>query len=428
MKKCACLCFTLLVILVSAIYLPILYEKVFFKQIKKTHLFYSPVSRDFILKEKFTGPVPEQALKNSVDHHTGIAYQKADNTYVSRRQFEKHLPFIFYKNMEIWGLLPLELGGRKFDKQTIKKNRRVMELKSIDIIDRRPFTPFWPLLESNPGQARLVFPDDRFRMTPTAMEFINADTNRKDKALTKTFTNALKDCGFIFPVQSINGKFTVLKPFDEGIFMVDAKFSVFHVKRINGKPEIIKTPIDTRLKTRFIKISENRQKQYYGLLLTHTGQLNLLSYDNYKLIPLPLIHYDPDCMDIKLIFNPLFCTAVYSDQTMIRALAMDRDFTIIKKFSHTMSRARVTLAKQVYHTLFPFCIYFDTENSGFLSMQVQSEGKYALLGLIVCLGIFFSKTMLGRKKPPGLWKTALVATTGIYGFIAINIIDIDDEP
>ena len=179
------------------------YEKIFFKQVDKTHLFYSPVSRDFILKEKFTGPVPEQALEKSVDHHTGIAYQKADKTFVSRRDFEKHLPFIFYENMEIWGLLPLKFDGRKFDKQAIKKNRWVLELKSCDITDRRPFTPLWPLLEANPGQARLVFPDDRFRMTGTSMEFINADTNKKDKALTDSFTMALKEKGFIFPARSV---------------------------------------------------------------------------------------------------------------------------------------------------------------------------------------------------------------------------------
>ena len=82
-----------------------------------------------------------------------------------------YLPFIFYKNMEIWGLLPLELAGRKFDKKSIKAGRRVMELKSREITGNSPQTPVWPLLESNPGQARLVFPDDRFHMTPSAMKF-----------------------------------------------------------------------------------------------------------------------------------------------------------------------------------------------------------------------------------------------------------------
>ncbi|MCG8620158.1 MAG: DUF4857 domain-containing protein, partial [Desulfobacterales bacterium] len=299
MKRLPLFCYTFLAILVTAIYLPMLYDKVFFKKIEKTHLFYSPVSRDFIFKEKLVGPIPEAAAGFAVDHHTGIAYKKADGTYVARVDFEKHLPFIFYKNMEIWGLLPLELNHRSFDKKTIKADRRVMELKSRDISDKAPVVPFWPLLESNPGQARLIFPEDRFRMTDTAMVFINADTNTEDEALTQAYTQALKDKGFQFPARSVNGKFTVLKPFDEGVFLVDANHRVFHLKRVDGKPVVKNTNIPPALKTRHIKVSENKQKAFYGLLLTGNGRINLLSYDNYRVIPIPIDHYDPDRMDVK---------------------------------------------------------------------------------------------------------------------------------
>ena len=54
-----------------------------------------------------------------------------------------------------------------------------------------------------------------------------------EKELTKLFTSALKAEGFIFPARSVNGKFTILKPFDEGAFIVDAKYQVFHLKRQN---------------------------------------------------------------------------------------------------------------------------------------------------------------------------------------------------
>ena len=55
MKKCACLCFTLLVILVSAIYLPILYEKIFFKQIKKNPFVLQSCQPGLYLKGKIHG-------------------------------------------------------------------------------------------------------------------------------------------------------------------------------------------------------------------------------------------------------------------------------------------------------------------------------------------------------------------------------------
>jgi Domain of unknown function (DUF4857) len=424
MKKSASLCSMALVIMVSAIYLPMLYKKIFFKEIGKTHLFYSPVSRDFILKEKFSA-VPREAVKTSLDHHTGIAYKKADNTYVSRMDFEKHLPFIFYKNMEMWGLLPLTFDNETFDKQAIKKNRRVLELKSRQIFGNHPVTPLWPLLESNPGRARLVFPEDRFAMTHDAMEFINADTNKKDTALTKLFTKALRQKGFVFPAQSVNGKFTVLKPFDEGVFLVDANFNVFHVKRVNGNPMVIKTPIDPALKTRHIKVSENKLKKYFGLLLTCDGQINLLTCDNYTLIALPLKAYSPDTMDLKLIFNPLFTTAVYSNETMIWALAMDKNFVPIDRFSHPMSRGDAYFAKKAFHMLFPFALNFDTLNKGFVDLRFQGSGKACLPGLATCLVFFLCQNLLVKKKRPGFWNTALVGTLGIYGLIAVHMADLD---
>lgn len=175
----------------DAVYLPMLYDKIFMDEVEKTHLFYSPVSQDFILTEKIVGKVPDPAKGFALDHHSNLAYMKADGTYVPRKTFERHLPFIYYKNMEIQGLLPMTLNGQTFDKITIKAQRRVLELKAKDLAEKSPHVPFYPLLESNPGQARLVFPEDRFRMTDSDMEFINADENAVDPVFTKMYTYTL---------------------------------------------------------------------------------------------------------------------------------------------------------------------------------------------------------------------------------------------
>ena len=275
-------------------------------QVEKKHPFYSPVSRQFILKEKVVGRIPDAVRNKSEDHHAEISYRFEDGTYVSHKTFEHHLPFIFYKNMEIWGLLPLTIDGQNFDKKAIKAGRRVMEFSSRDIPGNGPAIPVWPLLESNPGQARLGFPEDRFTMSGDAMVFINADTNREDPALTKLFTTALTAQGFKFPARSVHGKFTVLKSFDEGIFAVDDDYQVFHVKGTDGRPVVIKPPIDPALRTRCINVTENRSREFYGILLDGEGRIHLLFCDNYRLSPLPLQGYDPDRMDLKLIFNPLF--------------------------------------------------------------------------------------------------------------------------
>jgi hypothetical protein len=319
-------------------------------------------------------------------------------------------------------LLPLELEGRRFTKADIKNNRQVLELKSGDISDRRPHTPLWPLLESNPGQARLVFPEDRFRMTADAMQFINADFNREDKALTAAFTEALVEKGFKFPARSVNGKFTILKPFDEGIFIVDDAYQVFHVKRRDGQPVVVKTPIDPALKTRHIKITENRRRQYFGLLLDGSGKLHLLTYDGYKLVPLPLEDYDPDRMDFKILINPLYLTAVWSDDTQIRAVAMDKAYRSLERYTHRMSRATPTPMQRLHAFLFPFSVRFEAPDNGFLRPTWRLGNMAALGGLLACCCGYAVIHWLRRRTLPDAYRLILVAVTGIYGLIAVTFI------
>lgn len=427
MIRCsAALSMIVLTIMVSAVYLPMLYEKVFFTPIEKTHLLFSPVTQRFIYQEKIVGPAPPEAVLKAEDHHAEIAYRDADGTYYNRIGFEKNLPFIYYKNMEFWGLMPLEIGGRLFDAKSIKENRRVLEFKPGEIHDHRPQTPVWPLLESNPGQVRLVFPEDRFRMTDDEMQFVNADINKVDQALSERFTGALKAEGFVFPARSVNGKFTILKPFDEGAFIVDADYRVFHVKRYNGQPLVVRTPIDPALKTRHIKVSENNLMEDYGFLLTEGGSLYLLTYDNYGLIQLPLDHYDPDSMDFKFLTNPIYLTAVWSDESVVRLVVMDRDYRVLDSYTHTMSRTLVTPAKQIYEALFPFTIRLSDKGGGFLRLTVKPPGMLSLIGIFGCLIVYVVLYRFFRGCMPPVSRLCLVALSGVYGLVAALLIGAEE--
>jgi hypothetical protein len=412
----------ILAVFLAAVYLPLLYTKLFFKPVKKTHLLFSPVTQRFIYKEKIVGPVPTEALNKAEDHHAEIAYRDANGTYYTRVEFEKNLPFIYYKNMELWGLLPLEFSGRQYGKKEIKENRQVLELKAGEINDRRAQTPLWPLLESNPGQARLVFPEDRFRMTPRAMEFVNADFNTIDKELTAAFTDALKTQGFVFPARSVNGKFTILKPFDEGAFLVDHSHQVFHVKRRNGKPVVVRTPIDQTLRTRHIKVSENKRRNYYGLLLAGDGRLFLLTYENYSLVPIPVEDYEPDRMDFKLLINPMYRTAVWSDDTTIRAAVIDKDYKVLDRYSHAMSRAVETSAKRVYEFLFPFSLQLEQGDNGYMQLKINPGNLLSLVGMLLCLICYTAWHRFRQKRWPATLDAGLVALTGLFGLIIVGFI------
>ena len=399
-----------LAIVVMSVYLPFLYHKVSDKKVGKTQLFFSPVIKKFVFREMVS------------EGHNFVTQDESGNDY-DRMTFETLIPFVYYKNMELWGKLPMIIDGRTFDKKTIKENRQVFELKPRMIADRSPRIQVFPLLESKPGVTRLRFPEDAFRMTDR-MEFINVDTNTVDQDLTDKFTNAMKKAGFVFPARLTAGRVSILKPFDEGFFVVDANGCTYHVKRVRGEPVVVKTPIPSDLGIRNIKVMENKKKEIYGMLLTNKGDIHLITYDGYRLIKLPLTDYNPNTMDLKLLVNPLYRTAVYSDNHTIHAVAMDSRYRPISRYQRVMFSGRTTKADTVFKALFPFWIKTADKTSGYLRFDIIWNGRLALVGIALSLffGIagMYAKKFSIRKNWPDL---AIIMLTGIYGLISVSIIE-----
>ena len=397
-----------LAILVMSVYLPMLYQKVFVAKTGRTHLFYSPVIKKFVFRE-------------IVKDHRFLTQDETGRN-LDRKTFETLIPFIYYKNMELWGLLPFEIDDQSFDKETIKANRQVVELKPRMIADCSPQDEIYPLIESQPDQALLVFPKDRFRITDR-MEFVNADNNTVDEGLSRVFTRALKEVGFKFPARLVAGKGTILKPFDEGYFVVDIAGAVFHIKRVRGKPLCVRTPIPADLGIRSIRISENRKKEFYGMLLTDSGKLFLISYDNYRLIPLPVDNYNPDTMNYKLIINPLYKTAVYSDKTMIYATAMTPDYETIARYKRAMQTSRQTPAKTFYSACFPFSIQVKDHTSDYMTFNLITNGWKGLIGVGLSIVIYLLFVCLRKRNLKEVWSDlAVIALSGVYGLIAVAIV------
>ncbi|MBB4266522.1 DUF4857 domain-containing protein [Roseospira visakhapatnamensis] len=396
---------------VSAIALPRLYDLAFAVDVAPTHLFYSPVREAFVFRE----------------HRGNHAFTYADEhgETFDRQTFEQQIPFIYYRNMALWGLLPLTLEGRTFDADTIRDARQVFELKAREIADRRPSIAVYPLLESNPGRARLRFPEDVFRMTDNRMEFLNVDVNRVDAALTALFTEALTAEGFAFPARLVAGKPTILKPFDEGYLIVDAEGVVFHVKRTDGQPRVVRTPIPADLgrAIRHIKVTENERREILGLVLTDDDRLFLLRAEDYGLIPLPTDGYVPDRMDAKLLINPLYPTVVFGDDAMVHAVAMTPDFDPVASYSRPVPGTRGLPHDVVAGALFPFTLSLDDHGGAFLTWRLDGHGWAGLIGiagsLLLVLGMARARRAPWRAAAPVV---ALVALTGVFGLLAALLV------
>ncbi len=423
MRRLSAAALVLLVVILSAIYVPEAYRKTCMPEIEKTLLLFSPTAKRFVYRDRLTGAAPEEIMSKAEDHHADIAYRDQDGTYYSRMDFEKMLPFVYAKNMELWGLLPIEIDGRSFGLEGIKAENQVMELTPEMLAENGPKPSLWPLMEAETGQARLVFPEDLFRMTENGMDFVNADENEVDEELSRSFTDALKLRGFSFPARSVNSKVTLLKPFDEGVFIVDRDYKVFHVKRRKNAPEITATPVEQDLKTRYILVSENLRRAYYGLILGEDDRVHLLLCEGYGTVPLNLEGYDPDMMDLKIVTDPLYVTAVWSDRETVHGLAMDRSYNPVARFSRRMSRAERTTARDIYRALFPFVIELEHRGGGNMKLSLTSGGIWSLAGISLAVLALFLISTKGERRRPRPYEIAIVAASGIYGLIAVTLID-----
>ncbi|MBK1647189.1 DUF4857 domain-containing protein [Rhabdochromatium marinum] len=388
-----------------AIWLPQVKALLFEYRFGKTQLFYSPVIERFVYKELL-----------GTGHQ--FVYRDQDGRDYSREEFEQLIPFIYYKNMELWGQLPLELAGQRFDKAAIRAERLVLEFEPRDLPARAPRIQLFPLLESNPGRSRLRFPENIMR-PGQALTFIDSDANRRDPTLTATFTRALDDAGFVFPVRATFGRVSILKAFDAGYFLLDDTGALFQLKRVDGAPWVRLVPLPEGLKVRALKISENTGSAHLGFLLAEDGQLYLLGRDDDPLIPLELPAFDPERMELKILFNPLYRTAIYSDRQDIHAVAMQRDFTPIAHYQRRMAMAEPRLVDTLWDSLTPFSLQWRLPESRYLQLRLCWHGAKACIGS--GLALVLALAWLRWRRAPLLANRAflaLVVLTGFMGLIA----------
>lgn len=439
MRSLSFFCLCLLCVLSLAWVLPQLYAAALIRPLDKTHVFFSPALKQFIYTEQIYG-YDAQAAALSDGHHADIVYRDESGRYYDRLAFEAALPFIYFRNMEMRGLLPVRVDGQEFQRVDIERSRRVMELPARLLDGKHPRHSCLPLLESRPGQAALLYPADRFVLTPTEMLFVNADSNAPDPDLTEIFTAALKAAGFRFPVRHVGGNFTTFKPYEGGVYLVDASGALFRVLRRKGRPEVDAVPLPPGVEPRHVLVSENRERLWGGLLLADSGTLYLMkeTADGAVpgLIPLELPGYDPDSMDCKLLFDPLYLTVTISHETHIKAFVFDLpagDSPAVGQllrarhvFSHHMARAGLSPAHYVADALFPFRIEFVREKSAFRRPEIVPSGHWLLLALpfsLLLAGIHGVRLLRrGTLSAVHLTELALILGTGIFGYIPLLLL------
>ncbi len=428
--RIAGLCMYLLSICFFAWVFPMFYSLLFVKAVDKTHMFYSPVDNNMI----YTEQILERDLKaeeKSENHHSDVVYKNEKDEYFTRNEFEAKIPFIYYRNMELRKLLPMELHGKTFDSSSIQKERRVLEMPARLLDDNVYKEKIYPLIDANPGQVALVLPADRIRFSGDEFQFIDSDLNKVDLDQTQTYTKALSHKGFTFPAQGVWGNFTTFKPYEGGVYAVDADGKTFQIIRKDNKLAVTQLPFKKDIVPKKIVISEAKDRKYLGLVLDTKERLYILHENDFKLTHIPTPHYISGNMDFKLIMDPLFITAVYSDGTHIHAQAFNNQENLpselepLHSFKHQMSRSKSTFISKVSDVLFPFSLSFKDLHSNKGQWILAVSPKYFVLGFIfnVLLGVAYF--MAFRKHSPRrvTIQSAFIVFFGIYVVIPFLLME-----
>ncbi|SMP66667.1 protein of unknown function [Desulfonatronum zhilinae] len=394
-----------LAVLALSFLLPEIFDKVAGSGGDEPLLFYSPLSEGFIYQESLGG------------HQ--FVYRDEQGRDYSRQEFEDQLPFVYFRNLERRNLLPMTIAGRTFDTEAIAADRQGLEIRARHLRGHHPRIDLYPLFNIDPAIAMMRFPVEMFRFTDSAMEFLNADFNRIDHDLTEIFTNALKEQGFSFPATVIGGKPTNLKPFDDGYFIRDAVGRIFHVKRVLNQPEVFATAIDPTLDVLDIIVNENERREFHGVIITKQGEAFLISWDDYRLIPLPVQGYDPARMDLKLLIDPLYRTVTVSSATSVFGVAMNTAYEPLHRFELPRRDSSPPWVLRMREFFFPVELHLESPWRGQAAPHIQLGGPWSIGGILTALATLLLIRRARNETLPGLADLGPVALTGFIGLLAV---------
>jgi hypothetical protein len=412
-----------------AFYLPELFWKAFDKKVHMPFILYSAVIDDEVEGGTATGILPSGETASGgfmfrrSDDFGQASYKDEYGNEYTKVEFEKRLPFFYHRDLQKWDELPDEVCGVKVDAEMIRDNLQVTRIEPDYL--HRPQIDLYPLFEAESIFTGLEYPAEMFRVEER-MEFIDAASNSVNEKLSAAFTEKLVQTGFRFPAASIWGNPTTRKPFDEGYFIEDAGGRVFQVKMIKGEPFCRDTGIAPESGIRHIAIREHARREYHGTLITGDGRIHLISCDDFRLITLPVEHYDPDTHSFQLLTDPINRTLIYKDSAegdRIYCVLTDRDYLALKTYEFPLDRDRVPTAAVMSKLLFPFSIEKASSKSDYVLFNLKLNGLGALAGLLASLAVLVIVRKMQRVRIGDCWVDLIaVALTGLYGLLAATLI------
>ncbi|MCG7585342.1 DUF4857 domain-containing protein [Photobacterium sp. OFAV2-7] len=281
------------------------------------YVFYSPVLEQFVYQQNGSG------------HQFSYGTEQAE---LSKSEFEAALPFVYWKNLDIQGKLPVTLDGRSFDKRAIRNARMSLQYDPGKLLD--PDVALYPLFNPISHKGAIPFPEQAFAVKVDSLVVYEAETAEPNRQLTDELNQQLLASGVTFPISKVWGKTTNMKPFDWGYFIKDSNNRIFNLRRADNvlQVEAVSVPASVG-ELAFMQVSENRHKLFYGYAIAASSQVYLISYPDYSLIPLPLEGFDYHKMSLQLLADPLYYLVRFDDGENYHAARFDKQYNLLDKIT-----------------------------------------------------------------------------------------------
>jgi hypothetical protein len=391
-------------VIAAATVLPNLYWTIMEKPVKAPLIRYSCTDKTFMIFR--SGPT--------------ISRQDSKGNSYSRDEYERKLPMLYYVQLASTGKLPDSINGVELDLHTIHKasSNYTFQPKNMD----GPQPGLYPLFESESGRVNLEMPNDFFGIKER-LEFIDPKTNKVSKEKSTLFSSTLEKRGFTYPSMIIAGIPTVKKSCDEGYLLTDAREQLFHLKMIEGKPFVKKINLPEGLTFKWIECVDFANKRYYAYLISSSNKVFVLMQDTYELKQLPIEGFNANTDDLKINGDLFNYNIITEGNGYINAVALDNQFNKIDQYAENWDDRYHRLEGKIFKYLFPFEINLKNDTSKYIDFRLNFAFGFNWI-LLSLLLIVVEIIRIAREKKPvknHLIDLCIIAFTGIFGFIAVNI-------
>jgi hypothetical protein len=177
-----------------------------------------------------------------------------------------------------------------------------------------------------------------------------------------------------------------------------------------------------------MSIAETSLREYYGFVIAEDNTVSLISYDNYRLIRLPLERYDHRTCALFFGGDLFFRTLTVQGDGWLETIVTDRAYTVKARYSESWPTRVEATAGHVSSALFPFAIHLEDGDSPFVNLYASAGSLHALWVILVSVIALLISLRVRRRQVRGhVADIVLVALSGIFGLLAVHMIPPPEE-